>query len=254
MYIMSSGDGGATWDFEHDVFLATDMREPRLLGYDGFLQLMFFEAGSDSGQFTPVRMWRTRRLGPAQWSDLELLTDAGEVPWDLKIHDGIAYRTSYMGDHYGSGETSDVSVFFKQSTDGTTWTNVGGREHVYFGGVSEVAFDFDRDGRLWAVTRNEDGDGTGFGSHVCTAPPDDLSNWDCPTVNRSGSLRLAGDVPPRRRSLPAGAARRRRPLRRARRHPLARRAPRPLSHRLLAAAEALRALQARPPDCGRSCT
>jgi hypothetical protein len=182
LYIMSSADGGQTWDFEHDVFLATDMREPRLLGYAGYLQLMFFEAGSDSGQFTPVRMWRTRRLGPAQWSELELLSDAGEVPWDLKIHDGVAYRTSYMGDHYGSGETSDVEVFFKQSTDGTTWTNVGGREHVYFGGVSEVAFDFDRDGTLWAVTRNEDGDASGFGSHVCTAPASDLSAWDCPAV------------------------------------------------------------------------
>src|SRR4030095_10598730 len=142
---------------------------------------MFFEAGSDSGQFTPVRMWRTRRLGAAQWSELELFTHPGEVPGDLKVHDGVAYRTSYLGDHYGSGETSDVAVFFKQSGDGTAWTNVGGRDNVYFGGVSEVAFDFDRDGRLWAVTRNEDGDGTGFGSHVCTAPPDDLSNWDCPS-------------------------------------------------------------------------
>ena len=30
--------------------------------------------------------------------------------------------------------------------DGTTWTEVGGRETVYFGGVSEVAFEFDIDG------------------------------------------------------------------------------------------------------------
>ena len=182
LYIMSSADGGETWAYERDIFLATDMREPRLLAFNGFLQLMFFEAGSDAGQFTPVRMWRTRRLGPAQWSDLELLSDAGEVPWDVKIHDGVAYRTSYMGDHYGAGETSDVEVFFKQSSDGTQWTNVGDRARVYVGGVSEVAFDFDRDGRLWAVTRNEDGDATGFGSHLCTAPPDDLSAWDCPSV------------------------------------------------------------------------
>jgi hypothetical protein len=182
MYIMSSGDGGATWQFEHDVFLATDMREPRLLDYAGYLQLMFFEAGSDSGQFTPRRLLRTRRLGPAQWSELETLTDAGEVPWDLKQRDGIAYRTSYMGEHYGAGETSEVAVFFKQSTDGTSWTPVGGREHVYYGGVSEVAFEFDRDGTLWAVTRNEDGDASGFGSHLCSAPANDLSNWSCPAV------------------------------------------------------------------------
>ncbi len=182
LYIMSSPDAGQTWTYEHDVFLATDMREPRLLSFAGTLQLMFFEAGSDPGQFTPRKLWRTRRLGAADWSPLELLTDAGEVPWDLKIHDGVAYRTSYMGEHYGAGETSEVAVFFKQSIDGTQWTPVGGRANVYYGGVSEVAFEFDRDGTLWAVTRNEDGDASGFGSHVCTAPASDLSAWECPPV------------------------------------------------------------------------
>ena len=99
-------------------------------------------------------------------SELEILTDSGEVPWDLKIHNGVAYRTSYEGEHYGSGDTSEIAVFFKQSTDGTTWTPVGGRPNVYYGGVSEVAFEFDADGALWAVTRNEDGDASGFGSHA----------------------------------------------------------------------------------------
>lgn len=182
LYIMSSGDAGQTWDYEHEIALQTDAREPRLLAFNGFLQLLFFEAGSEAGTFAPRRMWRARRLGPAQWSAPELLTDAGEVPWDVKVHDGVAYRTSYLGDHYGAGETSDIEVFFKQTRDGTAWENVSGRPHVYVGGVSEVAFDFDRDGRLWAVTRDEDGDASGFGSHVCTAPPDDLAAWDCPPV------------------------------------------------------------------------
>lgn len=183
MYIMSSADGGETWAYEHEVFLGTDMREPRLLSFGGYLQLMFFEAGSDSGQFTPRKLWRTRRIGPAQWSELEILTDAGEVPWDLKVRDGVAYRTSYLGEHYGSGETSEVAVFFKQSSDGTAWISVGGRENVYYGGVSEVAFEFDVDGSLYAVTRNEDGDASGFGSHLCYAPASDLSAWDCPPVS-----------------------------------------------------------------------
>jgi hypothetical protein len=182
MYIMSSADNGETWDYEHEIFLDTDMREPRLLGFAGYLQLMFFEAGDDPGQFTPRKLWRTRRLGPANWTDLELLTDAGEVPWDLKVRNGVAYRTSYLGEHYGSGETSEVAVFFRQSTDGTTWTNVGGQENIYYGGVSEVAFEFDTDGSLYAVTRNEDGDASGFGSHVCYAPAADLSAWECPAV------------------------------------------------------------------------
>ena len=43
-----------------------------------------------------------------------------------------------------------------------------------------MAFEFDLDGSLWAVTRNEDGDASGFGSHLCRAPAEDLSAWDCP--------------------------------------------------------------------------
>ena len=59
------------------------------------------------------------------------------------------------------------------------WSLVDGAPHVYEGGVSEVAFEFDTEGGLWAVTRNEDGDQTGYGSHVCYAPPNALSDWEC---------------------------------------------------------------------------
>jgi hypothetical protein len=179
-YILSSADDGTTWELEHTIDLDTDMREPRFTDIGGYLQLMFFEAGSNPGAFEPKRLLRTRRGGFGQWSDVEVLTDAGEVPWDVKVHDGIAYRTSYQGEHYGAGETSEISVFFKQSTDGTTWTSVGGKQFAYFGGVSEVAFEFDADGSLWLVTRNEDGDASGFGSHVCYAPAGALGDWQCP--------------------------------------------------------------------------
>ena len=51
---------------------------------------------------------------------------------------------------------------------------------VYRGGVSEASFEFDASGRLWAVTRNEDGDASGFGSHVVTAPPERPGAWEFP--------------------------------------------------------------------------
>lgn len=181
MYVISSADQGQTWEFEHVVEIGADMREPRFTDIGGYLQLMFFEAGTNPGAFEPRRLLRTRRTGLAEWSAIEVLTDASEVPWDVKVRDGIAYRTSYQGEHYGAGETSEVSVFFKQSTDGAAWTLVDGKPFVYFGGVSEVAFEFDVDGSLWLVTRNEDGDETGFGSHVCYAPPEALADWQCPS-------------------------------------------------------------------------
>jgi len=49
------------------------------------------------------------------------------------------------------------------------------------GGVSEAAFEFDEGGDLWAVTRNEDGDRSGFGSHVAWAPAGDLGAWRFPS-------------------------------------------------------------------------
>ena len=86
--------------------------------------------------------------------------------------------TSYGGGHYIADET--VKVFFKQSMDGRNWSTVNGQEFVYEGGVSEVAFEFDEAQNLWAITRNEDGDETGFGSHLCQADAGDLGNWQCP--------------------------------------------------------------------------
>jgi hypothetical protein len=179
MYVVSSSDTGVTWEFEREIALGTDVREPRLLSLNGRLQLLFFEAGHDPLAFEPKRILRTFRNGLGDWSDLEVLVDEPEVPWDLKVRQGVAFLTSYQGEHYGTGE-SDVRVLFKSSSDGIVFTPVDGRPYVYRGGVSETAFEFDSDGALWIVTRNEDGDDTGFGSHVCVAPADSLADWDCP--------------------------------------------------------------------------
>lgn len=183
MYVMSSADEGRTWDFEHEIRIGADMREPRFLSYRGRMQLFFFEAGVDRNAFEPMRIWRTERDGAANWRALEIFRDAPVVPWDLKVRNDIAYLTSYTGDHYAGGDeatSAELRVSFEQSTDGDTFQPVGGRDVVYRGGVSECAFEFDRDGNLWVVTRNEDGDASGFGSHVCTAPASDLSAWNCP--------------------------------------------------------------------------
>jgi hypothetical protein len=61
------------------------------------------------------------------------------------------------------------------------WRQAGAADAVvYRGGVSEAAFEFDGTGRLWAVTRNEDGDSTGFGSHLATAAPGRPGEWEFP--------------------------------------------------------------------------
>ena len=85
-----------------------------------------------------------------------------------------------------------MELRFRTSTDGLRWTDVG-EGPVYRGGVSEAAFEFEPGGRLWAVTRNEDGDPTGFGSHVVTAAAGRLGRWTFPPradPNRYDSPRM----------------------------------------------------------------
>ncbi len=180
MYVVSSLDGGTNWEFETRIDMKSDMREPRLIDADGRLQLMFFQAGTDMLNFEPVRIWRTFRRELGDWSAPEILLDEPEVPWDVKKRSGKIWMTSYQGKHYSPDPEAGIQVHFKQSTDGLNWRLVDDAPFVYAGGVSEVAFEFDADGSLWAVTRNEDGDESGWGSHVCTVAAGRLGDWDCP--------------------------------------------------------------------------
>src|SRR4029077_20761079 len=67
--------------------------------------------------------------------------------------------------------------FFSVSDDGLAWRSVK-NPYVYHGGVSEAAFEFLDDGTLWGITRNEDGDESGFGSQLITASAPDA--WTFP--------------------------------------------------------------------------
>jgi hypothetical protein len=184
MLIVSSTDQGRTWEFEHAIAMGTDVREPRFLVMNGTLYFYFFQAGTNILGFEPKAMFRVARTGKGQWTANEAWGREKEIPWCMRVRKGVAYMTSYLGNHYSQTGESQIEVFFSKSTDGIVWEPVNPqRPVVYEGGVSEVAFEFDADGNLWGVTRNEDGDATGFGSHVCFAPASDLSAWECPSVS-----------------------------------------------------------------------
>ena len=181
IFIVSSTDMGESWDFEQEIALRTDLREPFLYVARDVLYLTFFEAGDLPVAFEPHVMWRTARQGLGEWTDLETWGEPGEIPWEIKERGGRVYLTSYLGDHYGTGE-SNVDVRFWVSDDGVSWAAIDADDPtVYHGGCSEAGFEFDAEGALWAVLRNEDGDETGFGSLLCHAEPDALGQWDCPT-------------------------------------------------------------------------
>ena len=183
MHVVSSADNGQTWAYEATVSRGRDLREPRLLSIGGRLFLYFFEAGEDFTVFEPRTMFRMERLGAGDWTDEVAFGRTGEVPWDMKVRNGIAYLTSYSALNLGFNNAL-TPVYFQKSTDGINWEPVDpSREVSYQGGVTEVAFELTADGDAWFVTRNQYGDPTGFGSHVCFAPADDLANWSCPMMS-----------------------------------------------------------------------
>ncbi|MCB9687977.1 MAG: exo-alpha-sialidase [Alphaproteobacteria bacterium] len=181
MHVVSSTDDGAHWDFEHTIALGSDVREPALLLLDGQVSLHFFQGGTNPFAFEPRAIWRSVRCAPGEWTD-EIIEEGDDerVVWDLKVRDGRPLRTSYTGDHYGKGE---LEIHLETSDDGgATWYPVG-TDPTFSGGSSESAIELTAAGDLWAVTRNEDGDATGKGSMLCTAPASDLGAWDCPAVS-----------------------------------------------------------------------
>ncbi len=181
MLLISSPDRGGRWDFEARFALGRDVREPRFLLAQGRLQFYFFEAGVNPLAFEPRQMWRTERRGLGSWTSPATFGGAAEVPWTVRWRGDRAYMSLYTGEHYNLDKKGGLSVLLRVSTDGVRWQDVDpGRPAVYRGGVSEAGFELDEAGGLWAVLRNEDGDRTGFGSLVCTAPPGALGVWDCP--------------------------------------------------------------------------
>ena len=179
LQVMSSADDGATWEHEATFALGTDTREPAFLVEDGVLSLSFFEAGTNPFAFEPIAVWRAQRCDVGDWT-ASPISEGEKVPWDVKRRGGQWLRTAYSGDHYGDGS---LSLHFEVTHDGgRTWTPFG-QDPVSTGGDSEAAFEIAADGTLWAVTRNEDGDATGQGSKLCSAPASDWSDWTCSAVS-----------------------------------------------------------------------
>lgn len=66
-------------------------------------------------------------------------------------------------------------MYLKTTEDGKTWIPFDSKRPIVLtSGASETDIAFDKEGRLFAVARNEAGDQDGFGSKICTAPKTDM--------------------------------------------------------------------------------
>lgn len=179
VYIISSSDA-KNWEKEMEIFIGRDVREPFLIPINDTLHFYAFGAGTKMTAFEPQFIDHYTSVGDGNWTEPEQVLTLGEVHWSIKNRNNSTFMTSYTGSHYELKGPSEVRLFFKETSDGVNWKSVNDTGSVYFGGVSETGWEFDREGNLWAVTRLEDGDKTGFGSHVAFAKAGDLGNWEFP--------------------------------------------------------------------------
>ncbi len=183
MYVVRSVDGGTTWTHELTLAMGTDLREPRLLAFDGKLFLYFAVLGADSSDFEPQGSMVVVREG-GQWSEPAWLFENDFIPWRVRTIDGVPYMIGYTngGDIYDfeSDALPAIEVRWLTSGDGLAWTAVvPGQEVVQTGGGSETDWVVLPDGAVLAVTRNEAGDESGWGSNICRAEADSLGDWRC---------------------------------------------------------------------------
>jgi hypothetical protein len=180
LYIVSSADEGKSWEYEAQVFLGSDMREPRLLALGDKLMFYFFQAGKNPLGFTPRFVFAMERKAQGDWTEPQKVFKPGCVLWRAKERNGKAYATMYCGgaEEY-TGGNAGIRIYFLATEDGYNFTPVNPERPISASGGSETAFEFDADGTLYLTIRNEGGDGLSWGSKVCKASPSDLADWDC---------------------------------------------------------------------------
>jgi len=177
--VFRSDDSGSTWATEQVIDRRRDLREPRFLELDGALFLYCFEAGVNPFAFQPGRVLATRRTDGGAWSVPVVASPDDAVVWRTKQLGGRPLMLRYRGggDSYARGEAS-IEIEMLTTTDGFDWEPWNpDRPVVHRGGAGECDVALDGDGMLWGVARNEAGERGRFGSLICSAPADDLTDW-----------------------------------------------------------------------------
>ena len=181
LFVVSTPDL-ESWRFEGRFEIGTDIREPQLGANGEQLVLYFAELGDNPLDFEPHGVWRALYSGPGQWTEPEAAFDPGFVIWRTHRRGDGFDLLGYTGGEqiYDDGGAGGLEVHWLASDDGVSWDPAIGDDPVVLrGGGSETDLAFLPDGGIVAVSRNEAGDETGFGSHICRAEPEDLGAWEC---------------------------------------------------------------------------
>ncbi len=181
LYIVSSTDQGETWDYEAEVFMGSDMREPKFLAVGGKLMFYFFQAGTNRFAFQPQHSYAMQRIELGQWTEPEKIYKPGCVIWTSKTFNDKAYIAMYCGGAIFTEavEGAERGTHFLTTDNGYDLYPVVAGKPVAWPNPSETAFSFDDDKDLYITMRSGELQGDAFGSQVCKAGSDDLANWTC---------------------------------------------------------------------------
>lgn len=171
LYVVSSTDL-KTWNYETEVAMGCDVREPRFSVFRDTLNLYFFRGGEKMFRFEPKEIFVIRKAGQEKWSEKQSINLDGFVPWRLRERNDTLYLSAYYGKNlYSSHHKSDLRLF--RSTNALSWQPVSKEPQVDVFSAEEGEFIFDKQGNLFATVRLE-----GTGSLICKADKSAIGNWE----------------------------------------------------------------------------
>ena len=169
LYILRSKDLNK-WEYETEISLGNDVREPRWIEFNNRLFLYYFEGGRCPLQFQPQHIWVSYPLDSGLWYSQIIQGMDGFVPWRLKSYDNYILMSAYWGKDLYGNHKGELRLF--KSFDGLSWRPISEKPQVSANGAEEGEFEFDNEGNLWACVRLE-----GEGSLICYAPKNSLHQW-----------------------------------------------------------------------------
>jgi hypothetical protein len=185
LYIVSSEDE-KTWKYEGEFFLGRDLREPRFLAIKDKLFIYFAVLGKDPLKFEPGFTLFSLYQNNG-WSETSSFPIPTFIPWRIKSFGDYAVMFGYAGGEsvYNPTQAEKVKVYMLKTSDGVNWEPFWkNKEVIMEGGCSETDGEFDDNGDLYLVCRNELGDEFGFGSKICLAKKGNLDELICKADKR----------------------------------------------------------------------
>jgi hypothetical protein len=182
LYVVSTdAERTQAWRVEASVDLGRDLREPRLMSWNGELHLYFAVLGTSMFAFEPDKMMGMARRRDGGWTAPRDIYRPGFIPWRTKVVSGRPFMVSYGdGRHIYTRDGVPIEVHWLTSPDGWDWRPaIPGQAAVLRGGGSEADFVDAPAGGILAVVRNEAGDSGGWGSKICTGDPKTRGEWRC---------------------------------------------------------------------------